>query len=727
MARLPVPGSDRGTWGEILNTFLSVEHNADGTLKTDGSLSSKADDDVVVHLAGDETVPGNKNFTGTLEHNGNAVVDTTDPRLSDDRPPTAHQTSHQSGGSDELTGALDANARVNVRKGGTSAGTRRGINFIEGSNVDITTTDNPGSERVDVTITTINSVESVNGETGVVVLDKSDIGLGNVDNTSDADKPVSTATQTALDGKQPLDSDLTTIAGLTATTDNFMIAASSAWASRTPSQAKTSLALVKGDVGLANVDNTSDNDKPVSSATQAALDEKISNTYLDTDVTLAANSDTKIATQKATKAYADALIASNDAMIYKGVVDASTNPNYPAADRGHTYRISVSGKIGGASGQNVEAGDLIICTADGTAAGDHATVGSFWTIVQTNLDGAVIGPASAVSGQFASFSGTTGNLIQDSGLALDTDTALTANSDVKIPSQKAAKAYVDGRAPQITEYLVAQTNTVYNVPVGAKRLGFEVCGASGGGGSGRRGAAGTVRCGGGGGAAGSFAKLEIDVAALGGDTTLLVTVGAGGVGGAVVTTDDTNGNAGTGGATSRVLTDSPASITTTIASSAPGTGGAGGTATSGAAGTAGTGMFRGGSGGAASTTGLVGGAGISTVPSAPAGGGAGGGITTGDVTSAGGAGGHIEYLTIGGLAGGAADGGNGQSGAIPTFAPLYGQAGSGGGSSKTTAGGSGGNGSRSAGGGGGGASLNGFNSGAGGNGADGFVRITAIF
>ena len=30
---------------------------------------------------------------------------------------------------------------------------------------------------------------------------KSDVGLGNVDNTSDTDKPVSTATQTALDGK----------------------------------------------------------------------------------------------------------------------------------------------------------------------------------------------------------------------------------------------------------------------------------------------------------------------------------------------------------------------------------------------------------------------------------------------------------------------------------------------------------------------------------------------
>lgn len=54
---------------------------------------------------------------------------------------------------------------------------------------------------------------------------------------------VTSAIQTQIDGKQPLDSDLTTIAGLTATTDNFMVATASAWASRTPSQARTQLGL----------------------------------------------------------------------------------------------------------------------------------------------------------------------------------------------------------------------------------------------------------------------------------------------------------------------------------------------------------------------------------------------------------------------------------------------------------------------------------------------------
>lgn len=44
MSRLPTPGSDNGTWGDILNDFLLVSHDAGGTLKSgvvgDGQVSS---------------------------------------------------------------------------------------------------------------------------------------------------------------------------------------------------------------------------------------------------------------------------------------------------------------------------------------------------------------------------------------------------------------------------------------------------------------------------------------------------------------------------------------------------------------------------------------------------------------------------------------------------------------------------------------------------------------
>lgn len=47
----------------------------------------------------------------------------------------------------------------------------------------------------------VNSVTSVAGRTGAVTLSKSDVGLSNIDNTSDANKPISTATQSALNSK----------------------------------------------------------------------------------------------------------------------------------------------------------------------------------------------------------------------------------------------------------------------------------------------------------------------------------------------------------------------------------------------------------------------------------------------------------------------------------------------------------------------------------------------
>lgn len=42
MTRLPTPGSDNNTWGDVLNDFLTQAHNTDGTLKNTGVLASKA-------------------------------------------------------------------------------------------------------------------------------------------------------------------------------------------------------------------------------------------------------------------------------------------------------------------------------------------------------------------------------------------------------------------------------------------------------------------------------------------------------------------------------------------------------------------------------------------------------------------------------------------------------------------------------------------------------------
>lgn len=72
---------------------------------------------------------------------------------ADDHHAQDHQARHQSGGADALTGAVDANGRVGVRKNSTgTAVKRRTLNLIEGANVTLTVSEDAGNEEVDITI-----------------------------------------------------------------------------------------------------------------------------------------------------------------------------------------------------------------------------------------------------------------------------------------------------------------------------------------------------------------------------------------------------------------------------------------------------------------------------------------------------------------------------------------------------------------------------------------------
>jgi hypothetical protein len=75
-------------------------------------------------------------------------------------------------------------------------------------------------------IVEVGPVRSVAGRTGAVTLAKADVGLANVDNTSDAAKPVSAATQAALDLKATSSHGhaISDISGLQATLDGKLSA-----------------------------------------------------------------------------------------------------------------------------------------------------------------------------------------------------------------------------------------------------------------------------------------------------------------------------------------------------------------------------------------------------------------------------------------------------------------------------------------------------------------------
>jgi hypothetical protein len=168
MSRLPTPGSDAGAWGDILNEYLSQAHKADGTLK-DGSV-------------------------GSTQIQANAVTNNIIA------PGAVNSASIAAGA--VTSSALAINA-VNSAILANGAVTSNSFNISAGTAGQVLTLDSaaPGGFTWSTPTVTSVPVTSVAGKIGDVTLAKADVGLTNVDNTSDADKPVSTATQTALDDK----------------------------------------------------------------------------------------------------------------------------------------------------------------------------------------------------------------------------------------------------------------------------------------------------------------------------------------------------------------------------------------------------------------------------------------------------------------------------------------------------------------------------------------------
>ncbi|MBA1141764.1 DUF2793 domain-containing protein [Mesorhizobium neociceri] len=74
-------------------------------------------------------------------------------------------------------------------------------------------------------------------------------------------------------------------------------------------------------------------------------------------------------------------------------------------------------------------------------------VGGTWVLVSSSGGvGDVTGPGSSVSGNIATFSGTSGKVVQDSGVAISTDGTFAANSDANLATEKATRTYIDGLA-----------------------------------------------------------------------------------------------------------------------------------------------------------------------------------------------------------------------------------------------------------------------------------------
>ncbi|HSX31298.1 MAG TPA: hypothetical protein VLE99_05250 [Candidatus Saccharimonadales bacterium] len=175
MARLPVVGGDAGNWGTILNTYLQVSHAADGTLNTGVVSATQVDLSSVAtgmltrgtFASRPAAASGNSGmYYLATDNNGGTLYQSSGSTWIQVAAGATHGATHSTGGPDALSGNIDAIGRLAIAKSGTTTGSRRKLNLIPGTNINITTADDSSNEKVDVTLGITGSVALANGGTG---------------------------------------------------------------------------------------------------------------------------------------------------------------------------------------------------------------------------------------------------------------------------------------------------------------------------------------------------------------------------------------------------------------------------------------------------------------------------------------------------------------------------------------------------------------------------------
>lgn len=595
---------------------------------------------------------------------------------------------------------------------------------------------------------------------------KSHVGLGNVDNTSDANKPVSVATQTALDGKAATahthgqitaDGKLGTSANQIVVTGfgGLVGTASSLVPSQIVTETTYAAFLPVGgslDTAFSGLQTTLDGKAAASHAHGSITsDGKIGSTsglivvtttagLLTTAATIGAGSVSGLAAVATSGAYADlsgtpaayslpnattttlgGMIVGTGLGVSSGTVSVTYGTTSGTACQGndsrlsdartptaHTHTLSAITDAGTAASRNAPAA--------GDAASSEVVLGADTRLTNARSPTTHSHAAADItSGTIATArlgSGTadaTTFLRGDSTFAAPPVTSVDGGTGVVTITKARVYEFLRGSAP--SDATGTNGSYTWTLPSDAKLVEYFMVGAGGGGGSGRRNAAGTARFGGGGGASGGVNFGVLPVASLS-TTTLSIRVGAGGAGGAARTADNTDGANGSAPSEATLIGFGSTTNERQYINAGRCGGGGGGTQTAGTAGDRSafsTGMLPGGPGGASSVTAAAGNGGYPPwLRFSANGAGGGGGISSADVSYGGGLVpndgiGNWTGVNTTNLSGGVAPGGAGSNGVQQTLMPRFpGSSGSGGAAGNSTT--AGGNGGNGAfpGGGGGG-------------------------
>jgi hypothetical protein len=132
-ARLPIPGSDDGTWGDILNSFLEVSHNSDGTLSTTALSSAGAA--LVSNNLSDLTSPNTARSNLGLGSSALATIDTISSDIQALGTTSAGSTGKVADAGHVHSSALPAGATVPTATAGDNSTKVASTAWVQGNSV----------------------------------------------------------------------------------------------------------------------------------------------------------------------------------------------------------------------------------------------------------------------------------------------------------------------------------------------------------------------------------------------------------------------------------------------------------------------------------------------------------------------------------------------------------------------------------------------------------------
>lgn len=468
MARLPNPGSDQGTWGNILNEFLAVAHNTDGTLKPGADI---ADGAITTSKLANGAVTQDKIVSGLIDPAaGVAGLRTLGNGANQAMPGNAtvtagpHAASHKGDGADPIAVAsTSVSGLMSATDKSKLDGVASGATANSSDATLLSRANHTGSQPM----STIS--DAGNAATRNVGTTAGTVAAGDDSRLTNARTPTAHAASHKGGGSDPIDTATTSVSGLLSAADKTKLDGVATGA--TANSADATLLNRANHTGTQTMSTISD-------AGNAAT-----RSVGTTAGTVAAGDDSRFSDARSPTAHAashkgggaDAIDSATGSVA--GLMSAGDKTKLDAieanADVTDAANVAAAGAVMEAD-TSTSAMQFVV-DEDNMASNSDTKLPTQQSVkqyvdTQVATAGDVKGPASATDNAITRFDTTTGKLIQNSSVTIDDGGIITTSGVIKhadgvAAGDSATKGQLDAiSAAKMSRSIVSTSG---NTPAGA--------------------------------------------------------------------------------------------------------------------------------------------------------------------------------------------------------------------------------------------------------------------